>query len=783
MTAHQALAFERVLANVATRAASKQTREQLLQLEPLLEIADVHQEGSYLAEMMDIHENQGGLSLDELHPATGELKTLATAGGFLSGEQLRHLRIVLEMSSRLCGFIKQQRDSFPRIAVLLEELADFTDQLHAIDKIADPEGEILDTASRKLGEIRRTIKKEKRQLEKKMISLAEQLTRQQVAQENLVTYRNGHLTIPVRENMQSRVQGIIIDQSDSGATVFVEPKVAVEAGNQLQRLMGQEQQEIVRLLREFTEQLREHLPMIEVAVEHLHRLDFLSAKARYGRHLKGCAPVVTEKMELVLKQARHPLLLEKQEVVPLDLEVGGRSRMLLISGPNAGGKTVALKTIGLIALMARCGLPIPASAESRIPFFAAVYNDIGDEQSIDNDLSTFSSHMQRIMRMVRHSRDNALFLIDEMGSGTDPDAGTALAKAIMERLLQSPGLTIITTHLGGLKAYAHEEPHISNGSMSFAEERIEPTFKFIPDVPGSSYALEIAERMGAPKFIVVRSRYFMGTEQKSLEKLITSLRRRMQIYQTKNTRVKAREIELESQIEEYRMKLKGVRRETRDIKRQALEESKRILEESNREVENTIREIRAKDADTKIVKAAREQLVSKRQLTEQKLSKMRSRERTVTQTGFKKGDWVRISDITEPVQIISLDGAAGTLVGKSGPFKMTFALNDVTGETAPPDQKKRSRGAGGNYSTRSLPTVDLRGMTVEEALEQIEAYLDSCVLNDLREVTLLHGKGTGVLRENIHKYLKHMRQVKQYRRGTLPEGGDGITVVTLRIDD
>lgn len=783
MTLHQALAFERILSNTAERAASPLTREQLLRLQPLPDIEAVQSEAACLAEMMEILENQGGLALSDLHPATEELKILATAGGFLTGEQLRHLHIVLAMSSHLGKHVVKQRASFPLIGPLLDDLADFSDQLRAIDRIADPEGEILDTASRALNDIRRTMKKEQRQLEKRMASLAEQLTRQQVARENLVSFRNGHLTIPVRENMRGRLQGIIIDQSDSGATVFIEPKEAVEAGNQLQRLRGQEQQEIARLLRDFTERLRELLPQLKLAVERLHRLDFLNAKARYGRHLKGCAPVVTDKMHLVVKQARHPLLLEKQEVVPLDLELGGRTRMLLISGPNAGGKTVALKTIGLLAVMARCGLPLPVSPESRIPFFTAVFSDIGDEQSIDNDLSTFSSHMQRIMRMVQHTRDTALFLIDEMGSGTDPEAGTALAKAIMERLLQSPGLTVITTHLGGLKAYAHEEPNISNGSMSFAEERIEPTFQFIPEVPGSSYALEIAERMGAPKHIVDRSRFFMGTEQKSLEKLITSLRRRMQIYQTKHTRVKAREIELESLLAEYKQKLKGVRSETRDIKRQALEESKRILAESNREIENTIREIRAGTANNEVVKAARSRLESKRATTEHRLEKLQRGGRQEQRTSFHKGDWVRITDISEPVQIISLDESSGTLVGQSGRFKMTFAISDIAAEAAPPDEKKRGRGAGGSYSTQSLPTVDLRGMMVEDALERIDAYLDNCLMNDLLEVTLLHGKGTGVLRENIHKYLKTMHQVKQFRRGTLPEGGDGITVVTLKGGD
>ncbi len=779
MSSYQALEFSRVLANAAERAASPGTRELLLKLAPLADLEAVRRESACLAEMMDILENQGGLALTDLHPATEELQALEAPGGFLTGEQLRNLRIILELSTRLSGLVKTQRDSYPHISPLLEDLCDFAVQTKAIDKIADPDGEILDSASPQLADIRRTLKKEQRQLEKKMTGLAEQLARQQVAQENLVSFRHGHLTIPVRENMRGRLQGIIIDQSDSGATVYIEPAEAVEAGNRLQRLRGQEQQEIARLLRAFAERLREALPELKSALQSLHRLDLLNAKARYGRHLKGCAPTVIEQMQLRIREARHPLLLEKQTVVPLNLDIGGKQRMLLISGPNAGGKTVALKTIGLLALMTASGLPIPASPESRIPFFSGVYSDIGDEQSIDNDLSTFSSHMQRIMRMVRHSKDNALFLIDEMGSGTDPEAGTALAKAIMERLLQSPGLSIITTHLGGLKAFAHEQSNISNGSMSFAEERIEPTFKFVPEVPGSSYALEIAQRMGAPKHIVDRSRFFMGTEQKSMEKLITSLRRRMQIYQTKHTRVKARETELESLLQEYRQKLKGVRRETRDIKRKALEESKRILAESNRMVENAVREIRVAAAKSEVVKQTRERLEERQEVTDRQIRKLKQRDTKIGKPGFAKGDWVRIVDITEPVRVISIDPTACVLVGQSGKFKMTFPLDDVTTIVPPPDRTPGSRGAGGEYSTRSLPTIDLRGMLVDEALDQIDAYLDGCLMNDLLEVTLLHGKGTGALRENIHRYLKQMPYVKQFRRGTLPEGGDGVTIVTL----
>jgi len=804
----QVLEMDRLLEWIGEFAASPAAGREIRSCGNSLSTRWVVGELGRVSEMREILEHRGGFHFSLLADAEGSLEKLLDSPDFLLGGELLELAGCLDLCSIIAAFHREESQSFPRLAELMDGIGDFTAELALIKGAVAEDGELKDSASPELKRLRRATAQEERRLRRELDRVEADWRKRGLLGETGLSWREGKPVLPVPSGGMGRVEGLVVDQSQSGRTLFVEPLESLEIRGRINRLQVELKQEQARIFREISETIRRRSGELAICRRNLTTLDCLAAKAAWSVAVKGRAPRVTRKLALRIVQGRHPLLLRNQEVVPLDLSLGqapgpgsreenaaetspeggksasGPDRILLISGPNAGGKTVAIKTAGLFALMIRAGLHLPCGEGTRLPLFEVVLGDIGDQQSIENDLSTYSSHLLRLNRILEGAGARGLFLVDELGGGTDPEEGSSVAMAFLEQMLTGRGLTLVSTHLGQLKAFAHNSPGIQNASMSFDEERIEPTFRLIQGVPGSSYALEILQRMGLPRVILDRARYHMGGEQKNLARLISRLQSQLARADRSRRNVEAREIELESLTARYRDKVKHARREVRQLKSDAVSEAASIVRGANRLVERTVREIREDQARAEHLRESREQLAGELQNLERRGRKLEPRARPRVIPEVREGDLVSLEGLETPARVIRLDSAERKITVEAGALKLNCELERVT-EVLPEEQRVKHAGPGGSRIEVSAEAprlrLDLRGMSAGEAIGELERYLDQCMIGGLSFVTILHGKGTGALRHAVRDHLRNFPCVKDFRDGLPEEGGDGVTVIRLDV--
>jgi DNA mismatch repair protein MutS2 len=557
--------------------------------------------------------------------------------------------------------------------------------------------------------------------------------------------------------------------------VFIEPAETLDLNNTLTELQLSEQREISRILDELTVQVREIRPQLEPAMATLAIVDLIFAKAKYSIEILGNPPAITDRMQFRLFQARHPVLLQRhrrEEVVPMDLELGGEVRTLVITGPNAGGKSVAMKSIGLLVLCAQSGLHIPAAPESELCLFESVFVDIGDEQSIENDLSTYSSHLLRMRDILLGANDHSLVLIDEIGAGTDPAEGGALAASILIELTSRGSMTVATTHHGMLKAFAHEAAGVSNASMEFDQETLKPTYRFRFGVPGSSYALELAKRLELPLPVVNRAREFVGGEKIKLENLLTELERQSQEYRAQIQQVSSERDRLNSLVQAYEQKTKDLRHELQLIRKQAVEEAKEIVRGAQSLIERAVKEIRESSSDKTIIQSARESVQQMRR----KVEDLSVAEPPTAAQDLQVGDAVRARDASQDGEVVEIKPPFATVL--IGNTKLKVRLETLQKVSA---RQGSAAGTVGSsiYTPEGKTEIDLRGMFGDEAIAQVERFLDDAIVAGLHRVDIIHGKGTGALRKRITEFLKTYPHIKAFRLGEWNEGGSGVTVVEL----
>ena len=748
---------------------------------------------------------------------------LRVEGAFLDAEEVVTLRRALATVGAVVAFIEGRQRAYPALFELTRGVESFPAIVQRIDAIVDRFGEVKDTASPELADIRRAIREREGQAAKRLQQvLAAAKSAGIVEPDAQLSVRDGKTVIPVSAANKRKLNGFIHDESATGRTFYVEPVEVVELNNELRELEYAERREIVRILTEFTETVRPDAELIAASGDYLAEVDMLRAKGRWAS-ANGCVkPIVSTDDRLVLKDARHPLLQQTlraqgREIVPLTMQLDKRKRILVISGPNAGGKSVCLKTTGIVQYMFQCGFPVPASEISELPVFGSIFIDIGDEQSIDNDLSTYSSHLVNMKNMLSGASDRTLVLIDEFGSGTEPTIGGAIAEAILERLLERGCYGVITTHYANIKYYAASTDGIANGAMTFDVQHIRPLFRLEMGKPGSSFAVEIARKIGLPEEIIRSAAEKAGSEHINLEKQLREIARDKHYWEQKRDRIRLTDRKVEELEQSYAEQLAKIRAERQEILKKAKQEAQALIADANRQIENTIRTIRETQAEKETTRLARKELDDFRAAAEQadaaerdaeiarEIERIERRRQRRAERKAQRGEAAAPGSAPEPPKKREVE--AGSKVRMLGQ-EMVGEVRAVKGKKAQVafgqilttvDKALLTVVSNNEYREATRPTtvrtvvsadisarklafrdhIDVRGMRSIEALDAVQQFIDDALMVGVGSVTILHGKGTGALKEEIRRYLRTVPEVESAVDEHADRGGAGITVVTL----
>ncbi|MGI8785060.1 MAG: endonuclease MutS2 [Acidobacteriota bacterium] len=736
------------------------------------EIENVHETRRFLEEL-------GQYGLADLADPGPLLQKLRIAGTFLEGAEVHQLGAYLAAGSALAALLGVRSTDYPRLSRLADEIPNTRDLQKEIRTKILPGGELDDRASKMLADVRHELTRVRARLQRILESMITGPAAAQVIQDAYITIRNGRFVIPARSDSPFPLPGVVHGSSSSGATLFVEPLATVELNNDLTRLLDQEQEEIRRILLELSEHLREREPELRATVDCITEVDWRMARAQFGRAYECTAPTLTDTLRVDLRHARHPLLVDRlaDRVVPIDIELGGSGSALIISGPNTGGKTVALKTLGLAVVMAQSGLPV-AARQASLPVFDQVLVDIGDHQSISENLSTFSSHILNLASIVERLAPPALVLIDEIGTGTDPEQGAALAVALLEHFTRQGALVAVTTHYHKVKEYGYNHAGVINASVEFDDETLRPTFRLLLGTAGSSSGLEIAERLGLPARLVSRARELIDERTLQGDQFLSELRMQLQQAAEKNRAA-------DSQAEQLRRQQEQMRRDALAQQMQQEDEAIRRLTRRLRELEESfLKEARGslRKAEDRLLAAQlrREQERKTQFLKEKFLHEIQTGKPHQTESPeLKAGDRVTIVSLRQQGKILELS-AERAVVEVSGK-RLSVPAADV--EPTGPAEKKpaflpenvRLHRTGEETSAE----LNVVGCTVEEALERADKFLDQAVLSRHDSVRIIHGFGTGKLRRALADFLKGHPHVGSHRIADADHGGGGVTIVEL----
>jgi len=691
-------------------------------------------------------------------------------------------------ASRLArGALGKLSDDLPSIWAIARDISVQSELEGEISRCISPVGEIMDSASPRLSNLRWQVKETRRQLQERLASIVKSKKGQSVLQEQLVTERNGRYVLPVRAELKKEMKGIVHDVSNTGATVFIEPMETIESGNELRQCEIEEKQEIERILVSLSAAAGAAAEQISRNIEILGELDLLLAKALYAEKIRAIEPEIAAESDsgehvLNLVNARHPLL--KGTAVPLSVELGRDFSILIISGPNAGGKTVALKTIGLLALMTQAGLPIPCSDGTCLPVYDAVFADIGDEQSIERTLSTFSAHISNIARIVKDSTPHSLVLLDELGISTDPGEGAALAQATLMHFLEKGASVAVTTHYSELKAFAHLNPGYRNASLDFDPVTLMPSYHLTVGLPGGSNALNIASRFGLPQEIVANARSIMSKGSQEVEAMLTDLaaeRKRIEEVQALLEGEKASVSALTGRLEE---EMYSIREKERDMLRE-------IQDNLNKEIAGLYRAIRQAEAELKKQKTREKVERAKKALEKigrqadqrsktlgERLAVIKGEEAEVD--NIEVGDSVRLRDMDTVAKVVAVDEGNGKLEAQVGDIRLTLSMDSVEKLESPDEAADIEKPVIKPRTTRpASPELDLRGQRADIVGALLDTYLNDAFMSHLPEARIIHGYGTGAVRQAVREFLEGHPLVKSFRPGGQGEGGDGVTVAKL----
>lgn len=778
------LEFNKIIDMLRQYAASELGKAIVDKLEPSTDINEITLNQKETSEAVSMILKKGSLGLGGLRPVSEYIKRV-NVSGVLNIEELIHIGDFLRVSRRAKDYAKSEskNDSFPVLEPQFNSIETVTDLEREIERCIPSPTEVADDASRALREIRRNIKIANDRIKEQLNSIIHSNAYKNMLQEAVITIRNERYCVPIKQEYKNTFAGLIHDQSATGATVFIEPISVVQLNNKIKELHNKEKVEIERILALLSARVAENGDTILANADVLAHIDFVFAKAELSIKMKGIEPKFNTKGYVNIKKARHPLL-DSKTVVPTDIYIGKKFNTLLITGPNTGGKTVSLKTLGLFTLMGQAGLHISAFDNSELAVFDDVFADIGDEQSIEQSLSTFSSHMTNIVKILDSVTPNSLVLLDELGAGTDPTEGAALAISIIKYLHGFGARTAVTTHYSELKVFALTTEGIENASCEFDVETLRPTYRLLIGVPGKSNAFAISQRLGLPEYIINEAKEVLSHEDLRFEDVITDLeisRKSLIIEQEKAEEYRKEAQRLKSEAQKQRNKLDAQREK---IIREANEKARALISDAKDEADAIIKEMRKLQKEGINSLALEEQ----RSKLKDKMSKVESR--LTTKATHKvpeklvKGDRVKIHSLNQSGIVSIPPNKNGDVTVKAGIMTVTVNIKDLSLDTSEEQLTYAPKKFATNISRKKRSNVsaevDLRGMMSLEAIDKLDKYLDDVYLAGVSPITIIHGKGTGALRKAVHEYLRGNPRVKSYRLGQYGEGEAGVTIVELK---
>ena len=767
------------------------------------------------AEMLAIAEGSDPLPLRNMHDVTTTLKRCRIEGASVSLDELLKIRQSLQTISDLHAFFTPKCDDgtpmpYPLLAELCADMTAFPDINRQIDRIIDPLGNMRDNASPYLAEIRSELSRISASVNSIMRRvMARAVEAGYLDKDTTPTVRDGRLVLPVAPMHKRKINGIVHDESATGKTFFIEPAEIVEVNNRGRELELEERREMMRILSEITAFMRPSIPDMLQSYEILGLLDFIMAKAVYAKETGATLPHISPSTELEWYHAVHPVLLESlrrqgKEIIPLDITLDGNNRILIISGPNAGGKSVCLKTVGIVQYMAQCGMLPTVYENSHIGLFKGIFIDIGDDQSIEDDLSTYSSHLRNMKHFLSHGNDATLILIDEFGGGTEPQIGGAIAQAILKEFNDKHLWGVITTHYQNLKHFADDTDGLINGSMLYDRQQMRPLFRLSIGNPGSSFAIEIARKTGLPASIIDNAAEIVGSDYINMDKYLLDIARDRRYWENKRQTIRQKEKKIEQVLERYEEDAETLRSKRREILAEAKEEARKILDGSNAAIERTIREIRESQAEKERTAEARRQMAQEKEallnadtrasknklLQKAPKAKKGNADKTSKNTPAPSaplavGDNVKLDGQGTPGKILEINGKDAVVA--FGMLKTNVKLNRLQRTLAQPSSGVKSTSFVSSSTTDRLRErqlqfkreIDMRGMRADEAIQAVTYFIDDAIQFNQDEVRILHGTGTGALRQAIRQYLDTVQGVASYRDEHVQFGGAGITVVTL----
>ncbi len=798
----KALEYDKIRALLKKYTASQLGTARVDTLTPSTDVDKVRYLLTLCSETKFFHQLYGGIPLNGLKDIRKSLTHAAKIGAILDAEELLDVRKVAQIPIDIHrAFEKRDREEFPNLFAIVDALPVFPELVEAISYCIDAEGVLLDRASPELRAIRRKLSRLRENIHQKLETTLRSPEHQKVIQEQIITSRNNRYVIPIKQEARSSFRGVVQGQSTSGATFFVEPLDIVQMNNELHEAAEAEQREIRRILLDLTDRVRDTLHELELSLDLLAEFDFLNAKARFSLTLDAVEPKLNTRGVVRLIEARHPLLefhLQDErksdadskndenlptDVVPTNIHIGKKFRTLIITGPNTGGKTVVLKTVGLLALMAQSGLHIPAQHGSQIAIFDHIFADIGDDQGIEQSLSTFSSHITKIAEMLRkiEHAEYSLVLLDEIGAGTDPSEGTALGMALLDWLGERQVNTIVTTHYGALKAYAHTQQSMENASMEFDWTTLRPTYRLQIGIPGSSSAIKIASQLGIPSGILDEAQTHLGNNNVAVEDLLVRLQQTQDELETERILLqdKIREAEVASQ--KHTQLLQSLETERATLKQQAENEARDIVANARKNIEKLVADIRKQQASKDSIRNAFSEIEAAKKSLKKEPPKKESHQPKLK---VNVGDKVRVKKLNRFGEVMAIKPRGKTplqiLVGN---MQMQAAYHEI--DSVHPKQETSHLSTSVldiQYSKSNTISSELniRGLLVKEALDLTDKYLDDAYLAGIPTVRILHGKGTGALRKAVHDELRENPHVTNYQLAPLSQGGEGVTVVTFK---
>lgn len=835
------IGFDEIRTLLKERCLSTLGKEMVDAIQPSGESDVINEWLTQVREFRRLQEEADDFPMHYFFDVRQAVARLRLEGTHLDEGELFDLRRSLDTINQIVNYLNRSDDDndgeertypYPALHRLTEDVMTFPQLVQRIDTILDKFGKIKDSASPQLADIRRELSRTEGSISRTLNGILRAAQSEGLVEKDVTpAIRDGRLVIPVSQGLKRKIRGIVHDESASGKTVFIEPAEVVEANNRIRELEADERREIIRILTEFAKLVRPHVKPILESYKFLATIDLIHAKAELARLIKGIEPAVNAYPHIDWIQAAHPLLrlsLEKQgkSVVPLDIMLTRDKRILIISGPNAGGKSVCLKTAGLTQYMLQCGLSVAIGERSRTGVFKNIFIDIGDEQSIENDLSTYSSHLMNMKQMMRYADDSTLLLIDEFGTGTEPQIGGAIAEAVLAQFCAKQAYGVITTHYQNLKHFADSHDGVVNGAMLYDRQQMRPLFQLSIGNPGSSFAIEIARKIGLPEDVIKAASEIVGSDYIQSDKYLQDIVRDKRYWENKRQTIHQREKNLEQTIARYENEVKELEQSRKDILRKAKKQAEGVLKESNKMIERTIKEIRESQAEKEETKKIREQLeafkagvkeidtaandemiarkmrqIQERRARKEKRKREKEKENEKLKTNnqqsanatpspvavapLKQGDTVRIKGLSSVGKIESLDGKMATVI--FGDMRTKMRAERLEHAEAPKKEEPRAYVSVGRQTRETMDEhklnfkqdIDVRGMRGDEALTAVTYFIDDAILVGVKRVRILHGTGTGILRQLIRQYLATRPDVESYRDEHVQFGGAGITVVEL----